>query len=107
MASGERCRQGWTDCSGCLVLTPGAEEAETGKILSVLKHMLHSKNKKIKTPHNIQFLLHILFSPCWSWQAWAVLEGAEQWWLQKREAEAEVAEQLPIWGCSGLKCHVG
>lgn len=48
MGSGERCRQGWTDCSGCLVLTPGAEEAETGKILSVLKHMLHSKKTKTK-----------------------------------------------------------
>lgn len=53
MASGERCRQGWTDCSGCLVLTPGAEEAETGKISSVLKHMLHSKKKKKLKPHTI------------------------------------------------------
>lgn len=52
MANRERCRQGWTDCSGCLVLTPGAEEAETGKILSVLKHMLHST-----PPHFILTLL--------------------------------------------------
>lgn len=25
--SGERCAQGWTDCSDCLVSVPGAEEA--------------------------------------------------------------------------------
>lgn len=57
MANGERCRQGWTDCSGCLVLTPEAEEAETGKILSVLKHMLHSKKKVSTPPHFILTLL--------------------------------------------------
>lgn len=39
-----------------------------------------------------------------------MLEGVERWWLQTREAEAEVGEQreqLLIRGCSGLKCHVG
>lgn len=61
MANGERCRQGWTDCSGCLVLTPGAEEAETGKILSVLKHMLHSKKKKkVSTPPHFILTLLVL-----------------------------------------------
>lgn len=61
MANGERCRQEWTDCSGCLVLTPGAEEAETGKSLSVLKHMLHSKKKKeVSTPPHFILTLLVL-----------------------------------------------